>query len=224
MNSRQKQQPLDPCDEARGGREPYLTPADDTRSQSPELSRESAVTTYRFTIEGEVTADSAPDAYQAISELFDRMAEAQRSDDLLRFALGDKVRVTLTPASNLTGFVMSQRAPTRAQLPYARWGVLACLHVDHRRDSSAASVSHPRISSSRVVRRSANDAVNADNADKLRRMRMLRSADYGQNQIPCSEFAQMTATACGHAVAAHGATQPGGPPSAGSPRILGSPQ
>lgn len=111
MNSRQKQQPLDPCDEARGGREPYLTPVDDTRSQSPELSRESAVTTYRFTIEGEVTADSAPDAYQAISELFDRMAEAQRSDALLRFALGDKVRVTLTPASNLTGFVMSREPP-----------------------------------------------------------------------------------------------------------------
>ena len=96
-----KQQPLDACDEARGGRGPYLTPVDDTHSQSPELSRENAVTTYRFTIEGEVTADSAPDAYRAITELFDRMAEAQQSDDLLRFALGGKVRVTLKPANSL---------------------------------------------------------------------------------------------------------------------------
>ncbi|MFI5062419.1 MAG: hypothetical protein ACHP9Z_00355 [Streptosporangiales bacterium] len=78
---------------------PHLTSVDDTRHHSPELCRESAVTTYRFTIEGEVTAESAADAYQAISELFDRMAEARRSDALLRLALADKVRVTLKPVT-----------------------------------------------------------------------------------------------------------------------------
>lgn len=73
--------------------------ADNTRRHTLELCRESAVPTYRFTIEGEVSAESTPDAYQAVSELFDRLAEARRSDAVLRFALGDMVRITLKPVT-----------------------------------------------------------------------------------------------------------------------------
>ncbi len=57
------------------------------------------MTTYVFTIEGEVIAETAADAYQAVSELFDRMAEARREGALLRFDLADKVRVTLKPVT-----------------------------------------------------------------------------------------------------------------------------
>jgi hypothetical protein len=56
-----------------------------------------SVTQYRFTIQGEITAENAADAYQAVSELLTRVAEARRSGALLRFDLADKIRVTLEP-------------------------------------------------------------------------------------------------------------------------------
>jgi hypothetical protein len=53
---------------------------------------------YRFTIQGEITAENAADAYEAVSELLTRVAEARRSGAaLLRFDLADKIRVTLEP-------------------------------------------------------------------------------------------------------------------------------
>lgn len=52
---------------------------------------------YRFTIQGEITAENAADAYQAVSELLTRVAEARRSGPLRRFDLADKIRVTLEP-------------------------------------------------------------------------------------------------------------------------------
>ena len=55
------------------------------------------VTTYRFTIEGEITAEAAADAYQAVSELLARIAEARRSGALLRFDLADSLRITFEP-------------------------------------------------------------------------------------------------------------------------------
>jgi hypothetical protein len=55
------------------------------------------VTTYRFTIEGELTAESAADAYEAVSELLARIAEAHRSGALLRFDLADNLRITFQP-------------------------------------------------------------------------------------------------------------------------------
>lgn len=58
------------------------------------------VTTYRFTIEGEITAETAADAYQAVSELLARIAEARQSGALLRFDLADNLRITLQPLSN----------------------------------------------------------------------------------------------------------------------------
>jgi hypothetical protein len=58
------------------------------------------VTTYRFTIEGEITAETAADAYQAVSELLTRIAEARRPDALLRFDLADNLRITMEPLNN----------------------------------------------------------------------------------------------------------------------------
>jgi hypothetical protein len=58
------------------------------------------VTTYRFTIQGEITAESGADAYQAVSEMLARIAEAHRSDALLRFDLADNLRITFEPLSN----------------------------------------------------------------------------------------------------------------------------
>jgi len=55
------------------------------------------VITYRFTIQGEVTAENAADAYQAVSELLARIAEARRSGALLRFDLADNLRITFEP-------------------------------------------------------------------------------------------------------------------------------
>lgn len=97
----QKQPPTDPHGEDPGRRLAYLPSAESVRPHGSELGRESAVATYVFTIEGEVVAESAADAYQAISELFDRMAEARRSGALLHFELTENVRVTLKPKSTL---------------------------------------------------------------------------------------------------------------------------
>jgi len=58
------------------------------------------VTTYRFTIEGEITAEDAADAYQAVSELLARIAEARRAGTLLRFDLADNLRITFEPLTN----------------------------------------------------------------------------------------------------------------------------
>ncbi len=58
------------------------------------------VTTYRFTIEGEITAETAADAYQAVSELLARIAEARGPGGLLRFDLADNLRITLEPLNN----------------------------------------------------------------------------------------------------------------------------
>ncbi|HUY48229.1 MAG TPA: hypothetical protein VMV92_21285 [Streptosporangiaceae bacterium] len=58
------------------------------------------MTTYRFTIEGEITAEDAADAYQAVSELLARIAEARRAGTLLRFDLADNLRITFEPLTN----------------------------------------------------------------------------------------------------------------------------
>jgi hypothetical protein len=55
------------------------------------------VTTFRFTIEGEITAENAADAYEALSELLARIAEARRSGAQLRFDLADNLRITFQP-------------------------------------------------------------------------------------------------------------------------------
>ena len=61
---------------------------------------ESAMTTYRFTIEGEITAVTAADGYQAVSELLARIAEARQSGALLRFDLADNLRITFEPLTS----------------------------------------------------------------------------------------------------------------------------
>ncbi len=58
---------------------------------------EALMTTYTFTIEGEITTETAADAYRAVSELLARIAEARQSDGLLRFDLADRLRITLEP-------------------------------------------------------------------------------------------------------------------------------
>jgi hypothetical protein len=61
---------------------------------------EAAVTVYRFTIQGEITAENAADAYQAVSEMLARIAEARQSGALLRFDLTDSLRITFEPLGN----------------------------------------------------------------------------------------------------------------------------
>ena len=61
---------------------------------------EAPMTTYTFMIEGEITTETAADAYQAVSELLARIAEARRSGAVLRFDLADRLRITFEPLSN----------------------------------------------------------------------------------------------------------------------------
>ncbi len=58
------------------------------------------MTTYRFTIQGEITAENGADAYQAVSEMLARIAEARRSGALLRFDLADNLKIIFEPLSN----------------------------------------------------------------------------------------------------------------------------
>lgn len=55
--------------------------------------------TYKFTIEGVIGAENAAEAYQGVSELLTRIAEARRSGALLRFDLADSLRIMLEPLS-----------------------------------------------------------------------------------------------------------------------------
>jgi hypothetical protein len=71
---------------------------------------EALMTVYRFTIEGEITTETATDAYQAVSELLARIAEARKSGTLLRFDLADRLRIILEPLSNLPCWAATARS------------------------------------------------------------------------------------------------------------------
>ncbi len=79
----------------------YLSlPLADWQRMTLSCIEEVPVTTYRFTIQGEITAENAADAYQAVSEMLSRIAEARRSGALLRFDLADNLRITFEPLSH----------------------------------------------------------------------------------------------------------------------------
>ena len=79
----------------------YLSlPLADWQRMTLSCIEEVPVTRYRFTIQGEITAENAADAYQAVSEMLARIAEARRSGALLRFDLADNLKIIFEPLSN----------------------------------------------------------------------------------------------------------------------------
>ena len=110
------------------------------------------VTTYRFTIQGEITAESGADAYQAVSEMLARIAEAHRSDALLRFDLADNLRITFEPLSNShaqslsTGPPVCGRSRSTRDTIHGNWRpgiVVSATRTDEDRSQRPAAATRP---------------------------------------------------------------------------------